>query len=60
MKKIVMVLPTYNEALNIEKFLNSLFEEFKNIQDYEMEILVVDDFSPDGTAQIVQKFDTLN
>lgn len=56
MQKIVLVLPTYNEAKNIKKFIECLEREFEKIQEYSMEILVVDDFSPDGTGDIVKKF----
>lgn len=58
MKKIVVVLPTYNEAENIEKFINFLLKEFEIIEkegQFNLEILVVDDYSPDNTADIVKK-----
>lgn len=57
MKNIVIVLPTYNEALNIENFLYCLIAEFTEIesQGFNMQILVVDDFSPDGTSNIVKE-----
>ena len=55
MKKIVIVLPTYNEALNIKKFLNAVQAELKEINNYETKILVVDDYSPDGTSEIVKE-----
>jgi dolichol-phosphate mannosyltransferase len=47
--KTVVVIPTYNEKENI----SALFDEiFKNMPD--IHILIVDDNSPDGTAQIVK------
>lgn len=49
MKKIVIV-PTYNEAQNIERLISELFA----LQIDDLEILIVDDNSPDGTAQIVK------
>lgn len=42
---MLVVLPTYNEILNIEKMLHSVHEHLPNA-----DILVVDDSSPDGTA----------
>ena len=49
--KALIVIPTYNEADNIEKLLDRiLFQGLKNL-----DILVVDDNSPDGTAIIVEK-----
>jgi len=50
MLKIYIVIPTYNEKENIEKMLREIFT--LNISN--LHILIVDDNSPDGTAQIVQ------
>lgn len=50
-----MIIPTYNERENIEDLLNELLREFENIKD-DMSVLVVDDSSPDGTAEVVEKF----
>ena len=51
--KVVIILPTYNECGNIAALLTSLNGEFGRLQ-HEMHILVVDDNSPDGTADIVR------
>lgn len=53
--KTTIVLPTYNEKENIEDFLKALLEEINLINDFDINILVVDDYSPDGTADIVKK-----
>lgn len=54
--KIVVIIPTYNEVENIGKMLDVLIgEEFPKIKDHEMKILVVDDNSPDGTADVVRR-----
>jgi len=50
--KTVIVLPTYNEAGNIERLIHALERQFEKLA-HEMHILVVDDSSPDGTAGIV-------
>ena len=50
-KSLAIVIPTYNESQNIEKLIGSLLEMTKP-QD---RIVVVDDNSPDKTAQIVQR-----
>ena len=52
--KIVLIVPTYNERDNIGPLIEALEEEFRKIS-YDMHILVVDDNSPDGTAEIVRK-----
>lgn len=54
--KVVVVLPTYNEKENIEKIISILEEEvFPHIKNHDMNILVADDNSPDGTAGEVHK-----
>ena len=55
--KIVVIIPTYNEKANIEKMIPLLEEEiFPQIKNHELEILVADDRSPDGTGGVVEKF----
>jgi dolichol-phosphate mannosyltransferase len=54
-ERACIIIPTYNEAENIEPLLKALFEEFKKI-DEEMHVLVVDDSSPDGTAKVVKRY----
>jgi len=51
--KIIIIIPTYNEKENIGHLIDSLQEEFKKLP-HNMNILVVDDNSPDGTAGIVK------
>ncbi len=51
--KIVVILPTYNEKDNIALIIRALQDQFKKIP-HDMNILVVDDNSPDGTAEIVR------
>ncbi len=53
--KTTIVLPTYNEKENIEDFLKTLLEEINLTNDFNINMLVVDDYSPDGTADIVKK-----
>lgn len=54
--KIFVVPATYNEAENIEKFIKVLEEEvFPKIKNHQMYIMVADDYSPDGTGEIVKK-----
>jgi dolichol-phosphate mannosyltransferase len=50
--KPLVIIPTYNEADNIERLINTLLGLKLNL-----DVLVVDDNSPDGTSGIVkQKF----
>src|SRR3972149_2049766 len=52
--KAVVIIPTYNERGNIERIVPITEEVFKKIKNYEMAILVADDNSPDGTAELVK------
>jgi len=55
-QKVVITIPTYNEKENIESTIKDLQAVFSKVpSDYEMHVLVVDDTSPDGTADIVRK-----
>jgi dolichol-phosphate mannosyltransferase len=57
MDKIVIVMPAYNEAENIKLMITELFNEvFPKVENVEMHLLVVDDYSPDGTGDIVKSF----
>lgn len=46
----LIVLPCYNESQNIEQLLTILFDQYDFV-----EVVVVDDSSPDGTAGVVRK-----
>jgi dolichol-phosphate mannosyltransferase len=47
MQRIIVVIPTYNEAENLPLLVPRVFE-----QDPRLEVLVVDDASPDGTGKL--------
>jgi len=51
--KTLIVTPTYNERKNIRELVLTLFE-----LNSDFHILVVDDNSPDGTAEIVEELQT--
>jgi len=53
--KPLIVIPTYNERENIEVLIGRLLK-----MGLQLEILVVDDNSPDGTAAVVRKLRQLN
>ncbi|GAB4332007.1 MAG: polyprenol monophosphomannose synthase [Calditrichia bacterium] len=50
-QKALLIIPTYNEKDNIEKVLEIVF----NLKIPGLEVLVIDDNSPDGTAALVKK-----
>jgi dolichol-phosphate mannosyltransferase len=51
--KVIIILPTYNERANIERMIGALQHEFRGIK-HDMHVLVADDNSPDGTADVVR------
>lgn len=52
MSKVCMVIPTYNEAENLPKLMEALEN---NMQKGDFKVIVVDDNSPDGTAEVAEK-----
>lgn len=52
--KVVIVVPTYNEAKNIGRLIDVISEKIKAIP-HETKVLVVDGTSPDGTADVVRE-----
>lgn len=53
MSDSIVIIPTYNEKENIEAIVKTIFTLPK-----EFDILIIDDNSPDGTADIVKKLQT--
>lgn len=49
MNNSIVIIPTYNEKENIEKIIRKVFSLEK-----EFDILIIEDSSPDGTAEIVK------
>jgi len=45
--KIVVIIPTYNERDNIEPLVKALAEERKLVKNHSLEVLFVDDTSPE-------------
>lgn len=51
---ISVVVPTYNERDNIKKLITELIKVFKKNLKHKFRIIVVDDNSPDQTADVVK------
>ena len=49
-ERILVIIPTYNEADNLPRIVAAVLE-----QDVRIQVLVVDDASPDGTGQIADQ-----
>ncbi|HYD54967.1 MAG TPA: polyprenol monophosphomannose synthase [Gemmatimonadaceae bacterium] len=54
-ERALIIVPTYNERENIERLIETALA-----QDPRLEILVVDDGSPDGTGEIVERIGAVN
>jgi len=46
----LVIIPTYNEKENISSIIQAVLE----IKEHQFDVLIIDDNSPDGTAQIVE------
>lgn len=55
MFKVSMISPTYNEKENIPKLAAELFELMAKHQDIDLELIIVDDNSPDGTGAVADE-----
>ena len=55
MNKNLIIIPTYNEALNIKSLIIKILKLKKNF-----DLLIIDDNSPDGTQNIVKKLNLKN
>lgn len=49
--KALLIIPTFNEIDNIQKMLDMLTDLYP-----ELSVLIIDDGSPDGTADVVKEF----
>jgi dolichol-phosphate mannosyltransferase len=60
MKKIsiAVLIPSYNEAQNIPGLLSAMQNMSAKLSDVGFTLYVIDDSSPDGTAEVVEKLNT--
>lgn len=55
MPKALVIIPTYNEIQNAERIITEVLQQTEMV-----EVLIVDDNSPDGTADVVKKMMATN
>ncbi len=53
MKKVVVVIPTYNERENVREMASALLAVAAELPDWTVQLLFVDDNSPDGTGALI-------
>ena len=51
--KISVIIPCFNE----HKTINTILDKLKNLSNFDKEIIIIDDFSNDGTKEILQKIE---
>ena len=54
-ERALVIIPTYNESENVTRIITAVLS-----QDPRLEVLVVDDGSPDGTGKIVDSIASAN
>lgn len=55
MKKVSIVIGLYNSEKTIEAVLNEIEGAFAQSKEYTYEVVLVDDYSPDGVYELVKK-----
>ena len=53
--KTLIIIPTFNEIDNIENMITTLFSKYSAVS-----ILIIEDGSPDGTADVVKRLQSTN
>ena len=51
---ISLITPTYNERENVSHLADEVFSVIREYPDIDLELIVVDDNSPDGTGAIAE------
>ncbi len=54
--KSIIIIPTYNELDNVQKIVPDLLNRYKT----DLDVLIVDDNSPDGTGKFVEELSQSN
>jgi dolichol-phosphate mannosyltransferase len=54
LKGISVILPTYNERENVENLVHAILE-IPAFHGFQLEVIIVDDNSPDGTGEIADR-----
>lgn len=58
--RLVVNVPTYNEAENIEEVIKKILSQSKKLPKLDLHVLISDSHSPDGTGEIVKKISKTN
>ncbi len=55
MKKVSFVIPCYRSELTLEMVIREIEGKMTQLSEYEYEIILVNDCSPDGTLEVIRK-----
>ena len=55
MKKVSILIPCFNEEDNVELLASDITEQMSKLPQYEYEIVFIDNFSTDGTRDIIRR-----
>lgn len=55
MYQISLVIPTFNERENLPLLVNEIFKSISSFEDIDLEMIIVDDNSPDGTGEVADE-----
>ena len=55
--KISIIIPCYNEKDTIKDIIKKIIKSLQNYEILRYEILIVDDFSDDGTGEVLKDFE---
>ena len=53
--RVSLITPTYNERENIPILVEEIFATIRRCPEIDLELIVVDDNSPDGTGQVAER-----
>lgn len=53
-EKVILIIPTYNEALIIAETIRQVFTFIRELKDFDVEVLVFDSASTDKTQEIIR------
>ncbi|MBN1641060.1 MAG: glycosyltransferase [Anaerolineae bacterium] len=54
-RRVVVVIPTYNERENVEAIASAVLAEQAHVEGYELHVLIADSHSSDGTLEIMDR-----
>lgn len=60
MKKVSVLIPTYNESQNVEPLSEAVIAEFEKIPQYDYEIIFIDNNSQDATREKLRRLNKKN